>query len=389
VVHPNNLHPMISQQVYKFASVFGLLFLTSFIWANPVKTVPGTDPDNEFVRIFKHEFLGVTNAVDMQFHNQHGDINIHTWDQKKAVVTVRITVRTGTQTDAEDVFNRIKINFTNSNTWAKTQTTIAQSKSWFTYNNDDYQIDYDVFMPADAKLNLINSYGSNYVAPLTNSVVCRVDYGNLFLKGVGGPLKVNLDYGDLSVESSNQSADINVDYGSINYGTAKGSLTINSDYSKLLIENADVINLNTDYTDVTVRKANKSQVHASYGNYNLGQIGHLSVKADYTDFRVSSLANNLAFDSAYGSLRVDKIMTGFSAITAKAAYADVTLRFDTGTSFDINSHVDYGEINTTSRTGTTRVSSSGSTKTYNGTVGSGPKGKVNVNLSYGSLTLGN
>nr|MCU0347380.1 hypothetical protein [Saprospiraceae bacterium] len=191
----------------------------------------------DFTKTIKKEFpLNANGTVNLV--NKYGKIDVKTWEKNRAKVEVTIVVKAASESQAQSVFNRIRIEFANDDSFVKAETLIESSKgSWFDWGGSDkteFQINYLVFMPASASLDLSNKYGDALVAPLSGKTKVDVKYGNFRLEGASAGLNVTLDYGNGTIVKSGD-ATINVSYSKLNLNEV-GNVSLTSKYSKLMLD---------------------------------------------------------------------------------------------------------------------------------------------------------
>jgi hypothetical protein len=62
----------------------------------------------------------------------------------------------------------------------------------------------------------------------------------------------------------------------------------------------------------------------------------LQGNAYFTDYNVNNLRKELNLTTRYGSVSTEQIEKGFELITINSSYSDLSLRFDPGTSYNID-----------------------------------------------------
>ena len=164
----------------------------------PEQQQPPQQEAQEFTKTIKKEFpISQTGTVDLT--NKYGKVEVHTWDRNRVKIDVSIVVDARSESAAQEVFDRIQIDFSNDDAFVKAETSIESSNSWWkgSWNNkSEFQVNYEVYMPSTCDLNLDNQYGNSNVEAISGSADVKVKYGDFQLEGVGGDLKVYLGYGN-------------------------------------------------------------------------------------------------------------------------------------------------------------------------------------------------
>ena len=104
----------------------------------PTPTQPEPVQDaQEFTKTIKKEFsLNANGTVNLV--NKYGKIDVKTWDKSRAKIEVTIVVKAGSESHAQVVFERIRIDFSNDDSFVKAETIIESNKSsWFDWGSSD------------------------------------------------------------------------------------------------------------------------------------------------------------------------------------------------------------------------------------------------------------
>ena len=123
-------------------------------------------PVREFSKTINKQFNMPADGL-VELSNRHGKIDIKTWDQSAARISVKILVDAKDEEDAQEVFDRININFYNTSETVGAETEIEDRRSsWWNWgdNSDEFSINYEVFMPASANLDVTAKYCDVYAA---------------------------------------------------------------------------------------------------------------------------------------------------------------------------------------------------------------------------------
>lgn len=366
---------MMRQSIYSF-----LLVLAGLLVANTGEAAVNVD------RVIEKSFpINADGTFDIT--NKYGNIDIVTWDQNEISIKVTISVKTGSQEKADEIFERINVNFDDQRDFVSAVTEIeSKSNSWFNWGSTSstkYQINYDVKMPASVHLKCRNKYGNTYVVDLNNGADIVMKYGNMRMGSVEGSVDldlgyVNMEFGDIG--------DLKAD---IKYSQVKGSstqdLNIISKYSK--VDVGDVVNLKSDtkYDAYTIDKVNRIINSGKYDSWELGEVGELSLDTKYTGIAVGKLMGDLDLNQKFGSLEVENIDCTDILIDVEVEYTGV--RLNTEGCGDVK--IEYsGEYTDTNFAGDLRdrLEVDGKRSWLNTEFGSG-KVRLILNMRYGDLKI--
>ncbi|MCF8245730.1 MAG: hypothetical protein K9J37_14135 [Saprospiraceae bacterium] len=348
------------------------------------------DPNGQdYTKTIKKEFpLNANGTVNLV--NKYGKIDVKTWDKNRAKIDVTIVVKAGSESQAQTVFDRIRIDFSNDDSFVKAETIIESNKSsWFNlgYNErTEFQINYQVYMPATAALDLSNKYGDATVAPLTSRVKMDVKYGSFQLDGVGANLTLNLDYGNGTVMKSGDAA-VNVSYSKLKFYDVR-NVNLTSKYSKLTVTNGADVNAESRYDEFDLVKVARLDCTSKYGNLTVGSAESIKATGQYTDYKIDQLRDNGDFDLMYGGLRIDHVSKGFSKINLVGKYADFKIGVEDGASYTLDANASFAGIAYPTGLVVTYEKEKGTSHEVKGHAGTqNARSAIRANLNYGGLKV--
>ncbi len=384
-------------QLFMVATVYCLgMLLPSFALAtDPVQPAPQVQPVQpqpevqDYTKTIKKEFPITANGT-VNLINKYGKIDVKTWDKSRAKVDVTIVVKAGSESQAQSVFDRIRIDFTNDDSFVKAETIIQSNKSsWFNLGGNDrteFQINYQVYMPATASLDLSNRYGDSQVAPLSSKVKMDVKYGNFRLEGVGNALTLNLDYGNGTVVKSSD-ANVNASYSKLNFNEVR-NISLTSKYSKLTVDNGADLSADSRYDEFDLGKMDRLVCTTMYGNMVVGSAESISATGRYTDFKIDRLRDNGDFDLQYGGLRIEHVAKGFSKINLVGKYSDFKIVVDNGASYTLDANASFAGIAYPDGLVVTYEKEKGTSHEVKGHAGTqNARSVIRASLNYGGLKV--
>lgn len=344
----------------------------------------------EFSKIIYKEF-NIDAYGTTQLINKYGKIDAKTWDGNQVKIKVSIIVNANSQNDAEDVFNRIKIDFYNDSKFVKAETQIGESQSWvksiWGNKNSDFSINYDVYYPRGNFLDLSNKYGNSYVGHTNGAVKANVKYGNIKLEDINNNLELHIAYGNANFGTVKNTLKANVDYGKL-IGKGAEKIEIDGDYSEFEFDNAAELRAKTDYATFRLGNIGSFTSEADYGHFKIKRVDNISFNGDYTDVNIVDLGNFADFNMDYGALHVDNVDKTFSEIRIDADYTDVTIAPESGTQYRFDASANYSGIKYPAGFNVNYEKDGSSNKRVEGFMGSkAAKGLIKVNMSYGGVKI--
>lgn len=300
------------------------------------------------------ESFDISNGANVELINKYGNMDIRTIDSDKVNITVEILVDARNEDKAQEVFDRIDIDFYGTSSSVKAETKIDSDKkgfwkNWGSWNNGgNYEIHYFVEVPKHVHLILQNKYGNIFCEDMDNDMDITLKYGNFDI-GRAHEVDVDLGYGDGEMTDVHD-LDVDLKYGKIEVETAH-DVDISSKYSQITIDEAKDIEAESKYDKFRIRKADSFSDDGKYDNLRLGQIGSLKVYTGYTDIDIEKLLRSARIETKYGSIRIDEITDDLDEIDITSSYAGIKINNpeDVGYKFDIET--EYASINVDHGTG--------------------------------------
>ena len=381
---------MMKQLVFKWV----LVFLAINLWTcqlnaeNEIPTLKQITKRKDFTKTIKEEFK-ISSTGEVVVHNKYGEVNVKAWDQNEVKIVVHITVNARNENDAQAVFDRIDIDFSNGSSFVKAETSIeAQKKSWSWWggtNKHDYTIDYEVHMPRTGELEVHNKYGNTFVEAIDNKVSIEVKYGN-FRLDAAKELNVRLGYGNGTVVKSGDTYAI-VSHSKFRLKEAN-DLDLESKYSKIYLDKGNDVTSESKYDTYSMGRIGDFTNNGKHDNIEIAYVQNLNAFSKYSNLVVENVKSSAIFDLHHGGVRIDRLEKGFSEIRATGKYTDFKIVIEKGASYETDIKTTHASIYYPDDMNVTYEMSKSSDHALEGYVGSkGKGGKIKARLSYGGIKL--
>jgi len=378
------------KSVFKYS---GWALTLTLFWLTLPAQLQGAAPGElvgkrEFSKEINKEF-DISSDGTTSLTNKYGVVNVKTWDRNRVKITVTIIVNARNESSADEVFDRISIEFSNSASTVSAETVIeSQKEGWFSgwSNNDnaDFSINYEVFIPATNNLELSNKYGNAVVAAIEGKGDISVKYGNFELEGLGEDSRIYLGYGKGMLEKA-------------------GDISTSVSYSSMTMKDVKDVELDTKYSNITISQADDVEAETKYDNYRLGRIRDFSnmgkydnieiqqadkveVNSKYTNVVVDQLRRTLDLDMQYGGGRVNQVVAGFSEITLEGRHSDFKIYLDSDCKYRMDASSSYAGINYPSDMEVQYEVEKGTSHEVKGQ-NNGAGGLIKARLTYGGLKV--
>lgn len=370
-------------------SVFStaLLLLGSLWMAQDLKA----EERKDFTKIIKKEFsTSATGSVDL--YNRYGRVDVKSWNQNKVKIEVTILVKANSEKDAQEVFDRISINFFNNSNYVKAETEIASANSsgffswWGSSSRADYTINYDVYVPEANNLMVSNRYGNVFVGNTKGKTTVDVKYGNANLEGLQGPVNLTLGYGKGSVKTSGNVA-LNSSYSTLTLGDVR-DVDIESKYSKVTIDRAAIVRSDSRYDNYALGHIEELRNTGRYDNISIQSAQRVVISTRYSSLKVGQVAKILDVESKYGDVAVGTLKADFSMVSLMSEYTGIKIGIEEGAAYDLDAVADYAGIGYPSAMNVSHEIRRNSNHEVKASTGSkGNRGLIKARLRYGSLKL--
>jgi hypothetical protein len=344
----------------------------------------------EFTKNFDKTFTVGKNEVVI-LANKYGKIEVKTGSTNQVIVNVRVRVNANSQEEAQKMFDRINIAFSNGPEYVKTETIIeSQNNSGWNWNwgksrNSDFAIDYDVTMPVNNRLDLSNKYGSSHIAALNAAVNIEHKYGDFKLDGATAAV-IELAYGGGQLGTIS-ALSANVSYGKLTSPNVN-AMKMKSKYSQLKFGKMQMAEIQTAYDDYQIDDVETLKIDGKYGDMNVGTVKDLTMVTNYTDIKIDKIEGNADLQTNYGDVKIGAVKSGFGTINIKGNYTDFSIGMDPSVSYLLDAAGSYAGIKHPVAIKTTMDSETGSRREIIGTVGNpSSKSVLKVRLTYGDLRI--
>jgi len=280
-------------------------------------------------KIIKKEFEVTPNAI-LKVINKYGNIDLAVWNKNKISFEITITTNGFDEKAVEKKLNQINVLFDVNDNYVSAITEFRQANKWKIWNNKqnvNYEINYIIKLPRTNQIDITNDYGIILLDELDGAANINISYGKLII-------------GDLKNSANTIKADY-IDASTINF--IKGG-TINTNYSKLDIYKSNIIKLNADYADISFNSIEELDFNCDYGSLKVENGSFIKGTGDYLTMKFGKVKKSLLLNSDFGSIRVNKIVTGFKQVDIKADYTGIKMGVNSDVDFDFMVNLDYANL---------------------------------------------
>ncbi len=347
--------------------------------------VRANDGDAEVIRKINREFA-IRSDGYLTIDNRYGNLDIAIGQGNSIRMDITIRAEASSQKKAQEAVDRIQVIFEEGSNRVKARTEIQSASgwtSWFQSGSMNVRIHYQVLVPADIYLELINKYGDIYVETTQRDLRINLGYGDIRLGDIKAGLTLQMAYSDGRI-SQIQDGNLKLSYSDLEMEDA-WSLNVDMKYSDLAMGSAIRTKVVSAYSELKGLDIDELIYSGKYDDLTLDRVKTIDAETGYSDISIQELSQQGNFSMKYGGLVVRQITPGFSKLNITTSYTGVSLGFAEHTSFAVDAQNNYCSIQHTGL----RVQEDirqGSSTILKASKGSGG-GKVSVRMNYGSLRL--
>jgi hypothetical protein len=167
--------------------------------------------------------------------------------------------------------------------------------------------------------------------------------------------------------------------------------TIDASFSEISIGETEKLTINSISSKYDIKKAGSIRGESKRDKFFIGNIESLQGNAYFSDYRLDAIRKELDLSTKYGSINADFIEKGFGAININSGYSDISLRFESGSSYDFDiRHINAFLVLPDKNIKTEEKALNEEKKEYMtyGTVGKNPgTAKVKIDATRGNIYL--
>lgn len=328
-----NLHP---QEIMKCNFLLFLLIVPFFALA-------GSD-DPRLEKKINREF-SIRSDGRVELDNRYGNIDIAIGSSNQVKIDVTIAATAPNERRAQEMLNKVTIAFEEGNNRVSARTDIGSNTSWtswLTPGKTEIDIHYQVSVPADVYLDLVNRFGNIYLETTNRDLEIDLSYGDLRLGDINAKLKLTMMYSEGSI-SQIKEGNLQMAYSELEMEDAS-QLDLDMKYGDIVSGTIKKLNLTSSYSDLEANEVSMMTYTGKYDDVEIDRVEMIVAETGYTDIVIGELTQDATFNMRYGDLTISNIRRGFSKINLNTSYAGVMLNFmkDAGYTLDVN--VNYCDV---------------------------------------------
>ncbi len=256
-------------------------------------------------------------AGELQIENKYGNLSFTGWDQNEVSIKIEIVVNRRKEEDAKELLSRINPNIKASNSAISISSEVTKKNTgWFAdfFNRTNpidmdrsrVQINYEVFLPVNAKLKVTNRFGDVVLENWKGSLTTLIEHGDLWIGENLAKADIILKFGKLRAR--------NLNYGSLNL--KNGELTM---------EDAKSLRLNSSGTELSFGSVNSLELYSNKDEITLKKVGTLYGDLKFSTFIVEELSEDVNLSMKIVDFTIGSITNATTEISIEQESSDINL----------------------------------------------------------------
>ncbi len=220
-----NALPMYGREPARLAAATGLLSVLLLLAAEPA--LAANAAQEQVSKDFqKTVTLGAGQSVRVE--HKFGEVKLHGESGHDVKIAATIRVQANSREEAESFAQKIQIEVQQTGEGVSVKTVYPEEgKKWFIRigKNPSYTVNYDIAMPADAPLNVRNSFGSVDAAGIHGAADIENSHGTLNVRDAGAA-RLNNSFGSIELTGAAGNVSVTDTNGAVQVFDVKGTLDV-------------------------------------------------------------------------------------------------------------------------------------------------------------------
>lgn len=312
--------------VYNLAFIFSLLSVNSFAQFEATKTI--------------EQSFSMSNSSELNLENKYGDVIIDGWDKDSISIKMDILVRKKSSYDAQDLLDRIEMDYTAAGRYISIKTQIQDKQGSFfeklfneittELDKSDVNIDYTISLPSSARIEVYNSFGDIIISNCT------------------GRLKTELKHGDLKITDPMEEVNMKVSFGKIGIRSAE-ELNASLRNSKLKLTSSDDVRLDSNGSEIEFGEIKSLDLISNKDDIRIRDVDRFKAKVRYSNIMCDQLNQDLFLELHIADVRISKITNPACPISIQENNSDVDINVS-GISLEVEADLEGGTFRLPSST---------------------------------------
>ncbi|SHG71318.1 hypothetical protein [Flagellimonas flava] len=269
----------------------------------------------------------------VQIENKYGNVAINGWDREELQVVIDIKVVHRKDENAKKLLDRIQPEVTQAGDFIRiTSEIVDRSSSLFSryfnkanpfdFDKSNIKIDYEVYMPVNAELNITNKFG------------------DVVIGAWNGDLEANLQHGDIWINDPVSTAKVDMRFGKLNFGDV-GYGNIKMSNGAIDIENAQKLKIISSGSDIKLDDVANLELYSSKDEVYLEAVGSLRGDFKFSNVDIGSVDSEMFLTLRIAEVEIKKVLRSDAGIDIVQESSQVNINVS-GMVFDFKATLEQG-----------------------------------------------
>ncbi|MEO1052033.1 MAG: hypothetical protein AAFX87_15480 [Bacteroidota bacterium] len=306
----------------KYAFNFTQILLALVLVGSVATAKPGNDEDTKLTKTITKGFVLPKNG-SVELKNKYGQIVVNNSEDDSVRVSILVTAFGKDYSSANKILSRVDFDFDQTNQYITIETLLDRKSGFIkeVWNNigdaskallskNKLEVDYEIYIPKWAQLNLENKFG------------------DVYLHERDGPCEITVSHGNLRANAFNARANIEASFGDVKIKYLKsGNLTLKA--AEADIQKIGEVDMKSSSSEIRVKEAIELKVDSRSDKLlRIGKINRLSGKGLFSKITVERLDRSIDMDMNYGEIESSEVVFNFSRIDISGRSTDIQLYFE-------------------------------------------------------------
>ncbi|MEX0313520.1 MAG: hypothetical protein AB3N18_05040 [Allomuricauda sp.] len=317
----------------------------------------------------------------VQIENKYGNVSINGWDKDELKISISMTVTHRKDENAKKLLDRIQPQVTQAGDFIRITSEIAERSSSlfaryfnkanpFDFDKSNIQINYEIYMPVNAELNITNKFG------------------DVIIGAWKGDLDANVQHGDLWINEEVSTAKIDMRFGKLNCGNVGyGNIKMNN--GAIDIDHAQKLKIISSGSTIRLDEVTKLELYSSKDEVFLENVGSLRGDFKFSNADISSVDSELFLTLRIADIDIHKILKSDAEIDIVQESSEIHMDIS-GLSFDFRATLEQGLLRvpkTFENVNTNMTNAGRKIREISAEYGTGPRGDFSINGIKGVIII--
>lgn len=275
----------------------------------------------------------LTNAGELHLENKYGNIVINGWEKKTIQIDVEIHVTKKKKEDADELLSRIDMVVNSTEDFIRISSVIEDRNSTilsklfdkanpFDFDKSNIQIDYSVYLPFNAEINIINKFGDIIISDWNGKLKANLQHGNMWLNKDLNNANIDMKFGKLKTKS--------ITYGNLRFKNGE-----------INIEKSEDLKITSSGAVIEIENVESLEVHSSKDQINIENIGYIHGELMFSNINLNTVYDSINLSLEVADLWVSKIEKTNANVTINQESSELNINIS-GLTIDFKASLEQG-----------------------------------------------